>query len=203
MGTDVAATEEIPLFPLSTVLFPGGVLPLRIFEARYLDMIGECMREQKGFGVCAIITGREVGRAASCYQIGTLATVQDFDRSEDGLLSIVARGERRFQVVHRRVESNQLARATVEWLDDTDDAPLPDDHRPMADFLAQLLKRAGKPFSELPTDFDSSAWVAGRLAELLPFALGDKQRLLEMDTALERLDVLYGELLAEELSHHR
>lgn len=199
----MADLEEIPLFPLSTVLFPGGVLPLRVFEARYLDMIGECLREQKGFGVCAIMTGREVGRVASCYNIGTLATVQDFDRGDDGLLSVVAHGEQRFQIIHRRVEHNQLVRATVEWLDDSDDAPLPDNHRPMAEFLSQLLMRAGSPFRDLPADFKSSAWVAGRLAELLPFALADKQRLLEMDDAVERLDVLYGELLAEELSHHR
>lgn len=199
----MSVSEEIPLFPLSTVLFPGGLLPLRVFEARYLDMIGECMREQKGFGVCAIATGHEVGRAASCFPVGTLATVQDFDQGDDGLLSIVARGERRFQIVHRRVEGNQLVRATVEWLDDSDDSPLPESYRPMAEFLGQLLKRAGSPFTAMPTQFDSSAWVAGRLAELLPFALADKQRLLEMDIALERLDVLYGELLAEELSHHR
>lgn len=196
-------TDEIPLFPLTTVLFPGGVLPLRIFEARYLDMVGECLRNQSGFGVCAIKSGSEVGRAADCYEIGTLATISDFDQSEDGLLAVLASGKRRFRVLQRHVESNQLLRATVEWLDDCVDAPLPDSHRPMADFLAQLIKRAGKPYVDQPGHFSSSVWVAGRLAELLPFALADKQRLLEIDHALERLEVLYGELLAEELSHHR
>ena len=73
----------------------------------------------------------------------------------------------------------------------------------MADFLGQLLRRAGAPYTSMPANFDSSAWVAGRLAELLPFALADKQRLLEMDAPLDRLEVIYGELLAEELSHHR
>jgi hypothetical protein len=195
--------DEIPLFPLSSVLFPGGVLPLKIFETRYLDMIGECLRERKGFGVCAIRSGGEVGRAASCYSVGTLAAVEDFGRSEDGLLAIVAHGERRFRILHSRVEANQLQRASVAWLDDSDDAPLPAQHRAMADFLAQLLQRAGPPFTGIPANFDSSAWVAGRLAELLPFALGDKQRLLEMDAPLDRLEMIYGELLAEELSHHR
>jgi len=195
--------EEIPLFPLSTVLFPGGLLPLRVFEARYLDMIGECLREHKGFGICAIKSGTEVGQAASCYAIGTLALVEDFDAGKDSLLSIVARGQRRFRVLHSRTEPSQLLRANVDWLDDGDDAPLPEQHRQMAEFLAQLLQRAGEPFTRLPPDFDSSAWVAGRLAELLPFALGDKQRLLEMDTPLDRLEAIYGELLAEELSHHR
>lgn len=195
--------DEIPLFPLGAVLFPGGLLPLRIFEARYLDMVGECMREQKGFGICSIKSGSEVGRAASCSSVGTLAVIQDFDRAEDGLLSIVARGERRFRILHSRVDPNQLLRANVAWLDDADDTPLPPQHRPMADFLAQLIQRAGAPFTGITADFDSSAWVAGRLAELLPFALADKQRLLEMDAALDRLDLIYGELLAEELSHHR
>jgi len=199
----IAGDEEIPLFPLGTVLFPRGLLPLRIFESRYLDMIGECLREQKGFGICAIKSGTEVGRAASCHAVGTLARVDDFGRSEDGLLSIVARGERRFRVLHSRVEPSQLLRASVYWLDDSDDAPLPEQHTAMAKFLAQLLRRAGEPFTRMQPDFGSSAWVAGRLAELLPFALADKQRLLEMDAPLDRLDVIYGELLAEELSHHR
>ena len=195
--------DEIPLFPLSTVLFPGGLLPLRIFEARYLDMIGECLREQKGFGICAIKSGSELGQAARCHAVGTLAMVEDFDRAEDGLLYIVARGVRRFRVLHSRVESSQLLRANVDWLDEDNDEPLPDQHRAMAEFLAQLLQRAGEPFTRMQPGFDSSAWVAGRLAELLPFALGDKQRLLEMDAPLERLEAIYSELLAEELSHHR
>ena len=74
-------SEEIPLFPLRTVLFPGGVLPLRIFEARYLDMIGECMSAAKGFGICAIRSGAEVGRAAACCAVGTVASVEDFDKA--------------------------------------------------------------------------------------------------------------------------
>lgn len=195
--------DEIPIFPLQTVLFPGGLLPLRIFETRYLDMVGECLREQKGFGVCSITAGTEVGRAAGCAAVGTLALIDDFGRSEDGMLSIVARGARRFRMLQSRVQANQLVRASVAWLDDSEDAPVPEQHRPMATFLAQLIQRAGQPFTSLPADFDSSAWVGGRLAELVPFALADKQRLLEMDSPLERLDVIYGELLAEELSHHR
>lgn len=195
--------EEIPVFPLGAVLFPGGLLPLRIFETRYLDMIGECLRDQKGFGVCAITSGSEVGRAANCAKVGTLAMVEDFSRGEDGLLAIVARGVRRFRILQSRVQSNQLMRACVAWLDESEDEPLPEQHRPMAGFLAQLIQRAGEPFAGMQADLHSSAWVAGRLAELVPFALADKQRLLELDSPLDRLEVIYGELLAEELSHHR
>lgn len=193
-------TEEIPLFPLRTVLFPGGVLPLRIFEARYLDMISECAGEQKGFGICAIRSGAEVGRAADCYTVGTVASVQDFDRSEDGVLCIVAHGHRRFRIVNRQVEPSQLLRADVQWLEDAGQAALPANRRPLAAFLEQLIRQAGKPFSDMQVDYDNAAWVAGRLAELLPFALGDKQRLLEMDNPLDRLEALYRDLLAEEVS---
>lgn len=192
--------SEIALFPLQTVLFPGGVLPLRIFEARYLDMVSECLRRQKGFGVCAIRAGSETGVAADCYATGTLAQIQDFDRDENDVLSIVVRGERRFRVRERRVMPNQLVCADVEWLTDGDDSELPERYRPLADLLAQLLRRAGKPYAELVADLQHVDWVTGRLIELLPFALADKQRLLEVDEPLRRLDILYRELLAEEVS---
>lgn len=194
--------NELPLFPLNTVLFPGGVLPLRIFEARYLDMVGECMRRQTGFGVCAIRSGSEVGQRAEFHSIGTLAMVEDFDRGEDGLLYILARGERRFRCEETWVERNRLLRARVHWLEEGQDAPLPGDLQQLARFLGSLLRQAGTPYSEMETHFQSSAWVAGRLAELLPFALTDKQRLLEMGNPLERLETLYNELLAEEVNPH-
>jgi Lon protease-like protein len=193
-------TNDIPLFPLNTVLFPGGVLPLRIFEARYVDMIGECMRTQTGFGVCAIRSGSEVGRAADCYAVGTLASIQDFDTGEDGLLHIIARGERRFRIVDKRIEPGKLLRARIAWLEDSGSETLPDNRRPLADFLAKLLERAGEPYTGLTTDYDNAAWVAGRLTELLPFALDDKQRLLELDAPLDRLETLYNSLLAEDVS---
>jgi uncharacterized protein len=195
----VTHDSEISLFPLNTVLFPGGMLPLRIFEARYLDMISECMREGTGFGVCAIRSGHEVGDAADCYRVGTLVTVLDFDRGEDQLLHIVGKGERRFRILGSRVEPNQLLRGRILWLEEAPDGALPPARQPLAHLLRQLLKRAGKPWSELEPRLDSAAWVTGRLAELLPFALADKQRLLEMDDPLQRLETLYRELLAEEL----
>ncbi len=192
-------TNDIPLFPLNTVLFPDGLLPLRIFETRYLDMISECMRYQKGFGVCLIRSGAEVGRAADCCSVGTLAVIQDFDRGDDGLLYIVAKGTRRFHIVDKRIAPQQLLRADVEWLEDSGETALPVGRQPMASFLAQLLGQAGRPFADMPVDYGNAAWVAGRLIELLPFALEDKQRLLEMDVPLDRLEALYRELLAEEL----
>lgn len=191
--------DEIALFPLNTVLFPGGQLPLRIFEARYLDMISECMRRQQGFGICSIRSGSEVGKAAQCYPVGTLAVVTDFDRGEDDLLRVTVRGERRFRIEASRVEANQLQHAHVSWLEEQD-APLPAARKPLADLLGRLLHQAEPPVSELVPELGSAGWVAGRLAELLPFALSDKQRLLETDSALDRLEILYHELLAEDIT---
>jgi Lon protease-like protein len=191
--------EEISLFPLNTVLFPGGVLPLRVFEARYLDMISDCMRNQSGFGICTIRSGDEVGKAAQCYPVGTLARVADFDRGEDDLLRVTVQGERRFRIDESWVERNQLQRARVSWLEEQD-APLPDERKPLADLLVRLLRQAEMPVSAVMPHFDSAGWVAGRLAELLPFDLRDKQRLLETDRALERLEIIYHELLAEDVT---
>ena len=195
--------DDIPLFPLQTVLFPGGVLPLRVFETRYLDMVSECLRRSGGFGICAIRSGTETGAAADCYATGTLALIQDFDRDDDELLNIVVRGERRFRVLEQRLMPNQLLRARVEWLEEADDDALPDQYRPLAKLLSQLLRRAGTPYADQHADFEYAAWVAGRLTELLPFALADKQRLLEMDVPVQRLATLYRELLAEEVDSSR
>jgi len=195
----VKKPDEISLFPLKTVLFPGGLLPLRIFEARYLDMISECMRRQSGFGICAIESGDEVGKAAQCYSVGTLAEVTDFDRGEDGLLRVTVRGEQRFRIEESWIESNQLQRARVSWLEERD-ALLPVKRQPLVDLLTRLLQQADAPFSDMLPHFDSAGWVAGRLAELLPFAIGDKQRLLETDDTVERLEILYHELLAEDIT---
>jgi len=192
--------SDIPLFPLHAVLFPGGILPLRVFEARYLDMIGECMRDEKGFGICAIRAGSEVGRAADCHAVGSLVHVQDFDRGDDGVLGVLVKAERRFRIVEKHVEPSQLLRADIAWLDDAADVTLPENRRPLAVFLEQLLTRAGAPYSAMKADYNSASWVAGRLTELLPFALEDKQRLLEMDAPLARLETLYRELLAQELT---
>ena len=111
-----ATHATLPLFPLNTVLFPGGPLRLRIFEPRYLDMVSRCMREDTGFGVALIVAGREAGGSAQTVEIGTLARIVDFEQLDDGLLGITARGERRFRIVHVHQESDGLNVCHVEWL---------------------------------------------------------------------------------------
>ena len=186
----MTAAGEIPLFPLQTVLFPGGRLPLRIFERRYMDMAKACLRDGSPFGVCLIREGREVGEPALPEAVGCVARIVEWDMPQLGLLQVVARGERRFRIRARRVQADGLALAGAELLDEERDAPLD----PQADLCARVLRRmvdaAPAGLVELPPRYDSSAWVSARLAELLPLSLASKQRLLEMDDARDRLEIL-------------
>ena len=186
----MTAAGEIPLFPLQTVLFPGGRLPLRIFEQRYMDMAKACLRDGSPFGVCLIREGHEVGQPALPEAVGCIARIVEWDMPQLGLLQVVARGERRFRIRARRVQADGLALAGAELLDEASDAPLD----PQADLCARVLRRmvdaAPAGLVELPPRYDSSAWVSARLAELLPLSLASKQRLLEMDDARDRLEIL-------------
>lgn len=183
---------EIPLFPLNTVLFPGGVLPLRIFERRYLEMVSNCMKNAGGFGVVAIQEGREAGEKVRCHGIGTLARIVDFDRLEDGLLGITCVGEQRVRVLAQRVQDDRLLLGQVEWLPAEPDSPLPRN----ADLLLTLLKNILsqeeiRPYTRfLVPDWDSAAWVGNRLAEILPLPLEVKQALLVLSDPVQRLDVV-------------
>jgi len=179
----------VPLFPLHTVLFPGGRLPLRIFEKRYMDMARTCLREQAGFGVCLIREGAEVGAPATPAAVGTLATIAEWDMAQLGVLQVVALGGQRFKVLDRRVQEDGLALGTIEPLPPERDAPVP----PACAAIVRLLERAIAEHPALlqpPHALDSCAWVSARLGELLPLPLEAKQALLEMDDARERLEKL-------------
>lgn len=180
----------IPLFPLHTVLFPGGALGLRVFEARYLDMITECMKHDGGFGVCLIREGDEVGQAAVPYEVGTLVRISYFDRRADGLLGITVNGERRFRIVDSEVLPNQLRRAEVELLAPEGDCALPEAYCSMVETLQQILEQLGYPYAKLERRYDDATWLGARLAELLPLKLELKQYLLQMDDPLARLERL-------------
>jgi Lon protease-like protein len=178
--------EDLALFPLNTVLFPGGRLPLRIFERRYMDMAKACLKDGSPFGVCLIAEGAEVGAPATPRSVGTLATIGAWDMPQLGVLHITARGGQRFRIRSHRVQADGLARASVELLDEVVDAPVPAE----ANRLVQLLERVIEQHPELlerPHRLDSCAWVSARLAELLPLALESKQALLELDDARTRL----------------
>lgn len=179
--------ESLPLFPLHTVLFPGGVLPLRIFERRYLDLVADCLRNDRGFGVCLIRSGHEVGAAAEAFTVGTLASIQDWDNTPEGLLAITVRGERRFRVLESEVRADQLSVARIEWIEEAPAVALPLEYAPLARLLEHLLDDLDPPFKDLPRALNDAGWVGARLIELLPLDPLEKQALLELDDPLRRL----------------
>jgi len=181
---------EIPLFPLGTVLFPGGPLPLRIFETRYIDLVRRCLRDGSGFGVVLIREGAEAGGPALTFDVGTYARIVDFSQQPDGLLGIHAVGERRFRILARRRERDGLNVADVEWLPEESTETLPEEFAELGPALDAILSQTGEPFASLERHLGDAAWVAGRLAEILPIPPGHKQHCLELDDAIERLRFL-------------
>ena len=185
----IDTTTELPLFPLSTVLFPDGRLGLRIFEPRYLDMVSHCMREDGTFGVCLIRQGNEAGEPAEPHVIGTEARIVDWERNDDGLLGLTIHGQRRFQVDSTRVESDKLLVGEVTWLED-EVVSLPDEYSPIADLLWQLLHQVAPDRISDGQRFSDASWVSYRLAECLPLESDQAQALLAQDDPIVRLQVL-------------
>lgn len=182
-------TATIPLFPLNTVLFPGGPLELRIFETRYLDMVSGCLKRNQGFGVCLIAAGSETG-AARTYTVGTLARIRDWKQGEDGLLHILALGSARFRVTRIRVQHDGLSLGEVQWLPDPPAVPLPEALWPLAGRVRALLAQMPERYAAVTTAYKGAVWVGNRLAEILPLAAPQRQNLLEMNDACMRLDVI-------------
>ena len=186
------ATTSLPLFPLGTVLFPGGLLDLRVFEPRYLDMVRDCGRGDHGFGVCLILQGEEVGAPATPAAVGCEARIEDFSSSADGLLQLAVRGGRRFHVERSRVRDNGLVVGEVEWLPMHPPQPLRPEHALLALLLRRMVDRAG-PANRLAAteaDFNDADWVGWRLAEWLPLDGDERQQLLQDDDAWSRLQRL-------------
>ena len=178
---------QVPLFPLNVVLFPGGPLPLRIFETRYTDMVSERMQNDGPFGVLLIRDGQEAGGPASTWEVGTLARITDFYQGSDGLLGITAIGEQRFRLRSAERAADGLNIGTIELLPDEPDLPLPAEFVPLADILAGVLDDLGKLYETLPRHLDRAGWVANRFIEILPIRLEEKQALLDDNDPLGRL----------------
>jgi Lon protease-like protein len=183
------STAAAPLFPLNTVLFPGGPLPLRIFETRYVDMVRHCMRQRCSFGVLLIRSGSEVGvgRTADTCEIGTTARIVDFNSLPDGLLGITCIGERRFRVVKRWQQDDGLHVGTIDYLPAQERLDLPGEFQHLGELLRKVLPELGDLYADVPKHFDDAAWVGCRLAEILPISLSEKQYCLELDDPLMRL----------------
>ena len=193
-------SDDVALFPLGTVLFPGGLLPLRIFEARYMDMAKACLRDGAPFGVCLIRTGREVGTPADPEPVGCLARIVEWDMQQLGLLLVTAVGGERFRILERRVQADGLARARIERLPEDEDDAVPGAFAACATLLERVIAERGmKVFAE-PHRLDSASWVGCRLAEILPVPLAAKQKLMELDDALMRLEILHKFLVQHRLA---
>jgi Lon protease-like protein len=200
---------ELPLFPLSAVLFPGGVLPLRIFETRYMDMARDCLRDGSLFGVCLITDPRasDVSRTTATAPTGCMASITAWDMKQLGLLHVRAVGRERFNIIASNSRADGLRVAEIEMIEaDSDDVVLPE-HTPCVELLRRIIddlsaqaaerRREGEaddvlsrlPFEE-PFRLDSSSWVSNRLCEVLPVPLKAKQKLMELGDGRTRLEIV-------------
>lgn len=183
--------HELPLFPLNAVLFPGSTLGLRIFEARYLDMVRECARAGRAFGVCLIMQGQEAGDPALPAAVGTLAHIVDFDTLPDGLLGISVIGGGRFRVQKSRIRGNGLVIGEVREWPEEPIVPVPVEFSLLPAILERLAEQAGLSWRNGPRErYDDASWVGFRLAELLPLGDAERQHLLEITDPLDRLTAL-------------
>ena len=187
--------EDLPLFPLRTVLFPGGVLPLRIFEPRYVDMVSRCMREGKGFGVVLIRQGSEARldpqtEQPDIFTVGTEAVIVDFNQTDNGLLGIITNGARKFTVMDTYEREDHLLMGKVAWLPDEPAGELLDEHKVLIAVLQQLTQHPLVQKLKLEVDFEEARSVSLRLADLLPVEPEIKQALLQLRWPRERLTEL-------------
>ena len=186
----IAVQIEIPIFPLSTVLFPGGLLPLRIFEQRYLDMTKACIRDASPFGVCLLREGVEVGAPAVPFPVGCTALIEDWEMPHLGLFHLVCRGTSVLRIAERWTTRSGLIRATVDIAQGPAPLLLPAAHQPLADLLRKIIDKSGAERFPSPLRLDDADWVAFRLGEVLPLEPELRQRLLEAPDALARLEQL-------------
>lgn len=182
--------RTIPLFPLNTVVFPGGVQPLRIFEQRYLTMIKQAIADNTPFGICAIREGTETGSPALPYTIGTLVHVTDWDMPQNGILHIDTLAQERFVIRNTQTDSSGLIMGTVESVSPEPAVVIPDDLELAVEILRHIIDEYGSAHFPAPHAFDNAVWVGYRLSEVLPLKLSIKQDLLEMNDSVMRLRIL-------------
>lgn len=186
---------EIPVFPLQTILFPDGILPLRIFEPRYLEMVSDCLRNDHGFVVCMIRSGREAGPAADFHEVGTLTSIIDWQQSSNGMLHITAQAERRVQILSHKVKENQLVVGKAVYLEQEIPTILHESYNHLVDLLREFFRKNDLELDE-NRQLRDATWVGFRLAEILPMPPLQRQWLLELTNPSVRLDALQ-ELVAK------
>jgi hypothetical protein len=182
--------SRLPLFPLNTVVFPGGQLPLRIFEQRYLDMVKQAIADNTAFGICAIREGAETGTPAVPYAVGTRVRVTDWDMPQTGILHIDTQAEERFVVRSTRTEPGGLLVGSVERVSAEPASAIPDEFDLAVEILRHIIDEYGAAHFSAPHELDNAVWVGYRLSEVLPLKLSVKQSLLEMNDSAMRLRIL-------------
>jgi len=191
--------ETVPIFPLQTVLFPGALLPLRIFEVRYMDMAKACLKEGSPFGICLIREGQEVGAPAVPEAVGCLARIAECDMEELGILKVTAEGLERFRIVSSEVNRSGLIVGEVERHEPEGEVRDAAGLAESADFLRKVIAGIGERRFASPLRFDDASWVGFRLAEILPLRNDVKQKLLELTEPALRLAILYRFLRQQKL----
>ena len=176
-------------------MFPGGLLPLKLFEQRYLEMGKACLRDELPFGVCGIKQGVEVGAPATPFEVGCIAKIIHWDMPQLGILQIVAQGRERFRVLDHRSQTDGLLIGEVETIAHDEPHSIADEFAACVDVLRAIIEGVGAQHFLEPLQFDDGVWVGNRLAEVLPLPLPTKQRLLELLDANMRLvelkEILY------------
>jgi uncharacterized protein len=185
------------------VLFPGGLLALRVFEQRYLEMAKGCLRDDTAFGVCLIRDGAEVGAPATHEDVGCLAHITRWDMQQLGLLQLIAQGGRRFRIVAKRIRGDGLIVADIAHLPEQADTPVPEKYGACRRLLERIADEYGERLFARPFLFDSSAWLGARLAEVLPLPAATRQTLLELDDVLQRLEIVQRLLMDGALAPDR
>jgi len=194
----------LPLFPLKAVLFPGGLLPLKVFEQRYIDMTKRCIQDDKPFGVCLLTRGEEVARRGASDTpefslVGTLAKITSWDMPQLGILQLRTEGGGRFQVQSHRTADDGLVLAQATTIPAEPKVPLPDIHQPLADLLELMINRVGREHFVGEPVLDDASWVGYRLAELLPLPPNIKQSMLEINDSDVRLKAIAQFLKQQDL----
>ena len=192
--------RAVPIFPLGTVLFPGGVLPLKIFEVRYVEMAKACLREKSPFGVCLIREGTEVGTPAVPEPIGCLARIAQCDVEQLGVLQVKAEGLERFRIASTEVRRDGLIVGSVEDLHPEAQVTEAPGLAESAEFLKKVMPAIGAERFTQPYRYEDASWVGFRLAEILPLRMEVKQKLLELTDATMRIELLYGFLKQQKLA---
>jgi len=179
--------KQCPLFPLNMTLFPGGRIPLQVFETRYLDMVKACLKQQHGFIIISIKEGQEVGERPEIYNVGTYAEIVDFETLPSGLFGITAEGQQRVSLSNIQQQHDQLLLADIEYIEAEFEQTVPAEFQHLVDILKSIKNNPAIQNLNLSINYQSASEVGCRLSELLPFNIEDKQALLELHDPVERL----------------